>query len=113
MSDPRSAQIDDPLLNVTGLAKYGEEWAGGLSTQSPLVSPLYGSLAGLPPTVVYSSSRDLLTIDTLRLRDRVIAEDIPNVTFQLQNGELHDWVIYAPLPDAQAERKDLYGALDI
>ena len=113
MSDPRSAQINDPLLNVPGLAKYGEEWAGGLSTQSPLVSPLYGSLAGLPPTVVYSSSRDLLTIDTLRLRDRVIAEDIPNVTFQLQNGELHDWVIYAPLPDAQAERKDLYGALDI
>ena len=48
MSDPRSAQIDDPLLNVTGLAKYrANEWAGNLSTQSPLVSPLYGSLDGL------------------------------------------------------------------
>ena len=113
MSDPRSAQINDPLLNVAGLAKYGNEWAGNLSTQSPLVSPLYGSLEGLPPTVVYSSSLDLLTIDALRLRDRVIADDIPNVTFRLRNGELHDWVIYAPLPDAQAERKDLYGDLGI
>ena len=113
MSDPRSAQIADPLLNVMGLAKYGKEWAGDLSTQSPLVSPLYGSLQGLPPTVVYSSSRDLLTIDALRLRDRVLAEDIPNVTFRLRAGELHDFVIYAPLPDAQAERQGFYGDLDL
>jgi triacylglycerol lipase len=113
MSDPRSGQIDDPLLNVAGLAKYGKLWAGELGTQDPLVSPLFGSLDGLPPTVVYSSSRDLLTVDTLRLRDRVLAEHIPNVTFRLRKGELHDFVIYAPLPDAQAERMNLYNDLDL
>jgi triacylglycerol lipase len=113
MSDPRSAQIDDPLLNVASLAKYGKLWAGDLATDDPLASPLFGSLDDLPPTVVYSSSRDMITVDTLRLRDRALAEDIPNVTVRLANGEMHDWVIYAPLPDAQAERTNLYSDLDL
>jgi triacylglycerol lipase len=67
----------------------------------------------LPPTAVYCSSRDLLTIDALRLRDRVLAEDISNVTFRLRQGLLHDFVIYAPLPDARAERTNLYNDLDL
>ncbi len=113
MSDPRSAQIDDPLLNVASLAKYGKLWAGDLATDDPLVSPLFGSLDGLPPTAVYSSSRDMITVDTLRLRDRVRAEGIPNFTFRLAKGEMHDWVIYAPLPDAQAQRANLYSDLDL
>jgi triacylglycerol lipase len=55
----------------------------------------------------------MITVDTLRLRDRALAEDIPNVTVRLANGEMHDWVIYAPLPDAQAERTNLYSDLDL
>ena len=33
------------------------QWAGDLDLTDPLASPLYGSLAGLPPTAVYSGSR--------------------------------------------------------
>jgi acetyl esterase/lipase len=113
MSDPRSADVDDPLLDVENGARYGKLWAGELDTQDPLVSPLFGSLDGLPPTVVYSSTRDLLTIDALRLRDRVLAENISSVTFRLRRGLLHDFVIYAALPDAQAERTNLYNDLDL
>ena len=67
----------------------------------------------MPPTVVYSSSRDLLAIDALRLRDRVRAEEIPHVAFRLRQGLLHDFVIYAPLRDARAERTNLYGDLGL
>jgi triacylglycerol lipase len=113
MSDPRSASIDDPLLDIANMIKDGKLWAGDLDTQDPLASPLFGSLDGLPQTALYSSSRDILTLDALRLRDRVLAEDIPNVTFRLRQGLLHDFVIYAPLPDAQAERTNLYRDLDL
>jgi acetyl esterase/lipase len=113
MSDPRSAEIDDPLLDIGNLARYGRLWAGDLDIQDPRVSPLFGSLGGLPPTYIYSSSRDLLTIDALRLRDRVLAEDVPDVTFRLRKGLLHDYVIYAPLPDAQADRTNLYNDLGL
>jgi acetyl esterase/lipase len=111
MSDPRSAEIDDPLLDIPNLAKDGVKWAGGLSTTDPLVSPLFGSLSGLPPTYVYSSSRDLLTVDTLRLRDRVAAEGIPDVTFTLRKGLIHDFATFPFLPDAHRVRPDIYRDL--
>jgi len=81
----------------------------------PRVSPLFGPLNNLPQVYVYSSSRDTLAIDTVRLRDRVLAENLSGFTFRLRKGLLHDWVIYAPLPDAQAERANLYHdlALDV
>jgi triacylglycerol lipase len=112
-SDPRSTNVDDPLLDIAHSARYGRLWAGELDTKDPLVSPLFGSFDGLPPTYVYSSSRDILTFDALRLRDRVLAEDISNVVFRLRQGLLHDFLIYAPLPDAQAERANLYSDLDL
>jgi acetyl esterase/lipase len=113
MSDPRSAQIDDPLLDVATAARDGRLWAGELRTMDPRVSPLFGSFDDLPPTAVYSSSRDMLVIDALRLRDRVLAEGLQNFTFRLRMGLLHDFAIYAPLPDAQAERMNLYNDLGI
>ncbi len=112
-SDQRSTGVDDPLLDIANSARYGNLWAGKLDTKDPLVSPLFGSFDGLPPTYVYSSSRDILTIDALRLRDRVLAENISNVVFRLRQGLLHDFVIYAPLPDARAERTNLYSDLDL
>lgn len=112
MSDPRSAQIDDPLLDIPNLTRAGQKWAAGpQDVANPLASPLFGSLDGLPPTYVYSSSRDLLTVDTLRLRDRVLAEDIPDVTFRLRNGLIHDYATFLFLPDARAERTNIYGDL--
>lgn len=76
-----------------------------------MASPLFGSLAGLPPTYVYSSSRDLLTVDTLRLRDRVLVENIPDMTFRLRRGLIHDYPIFPFLPDAVAERDNIYRDL--
>ncbi len=111
MSDPRSAEIKDPLLSVSGLAKSDAKWAGPAGTADRLASPLFGSLEGLPPTYVYSSSRDLLTVDTLRLRDRVLAEDVPDVTFRLREGLIHDWFIFPFLPDAHGDRPSVYQDL--
>ena len=111
MSDPRSAEIDDPLLDIPNLRRAGGDWAGELDPADPLASPLFGPLGGLPPTYVYSSSRDLLTVDTLRLRDRVLAENIPDVTFRLRRGLIHDYPIFPFLPDAVAERDNLYRDL--
>jgi triacylglycerol lipase len=113
VSDPRSAVVDDPLLDVTNMVAYGRLWAGGLPTDHPRVSPLYGSLEGLPPTVVYASSRDRLVIDALRLRESALAQGVSNVTFRLRAGLLHDYAMYAPLPDARAECANLYADLGL
>lgn len=111
MSDPLSAAIRDPLLTVRSLRKFGIAWAGDLDPTDPIVSPLFGSLDGLPPTTVFSGSQDMLAADALRLRDRVIAEGLTDVTFVLRKGLVHDWPIFPFLPEAQSIRPQIYSAL--
>ena len=90
LSDPASQTIDDPYLNASEVQAWGRLWAGDLDLADPRVSPLFGSLAGLPPTVVYSGSLDLLSPQVLRLRERALAEGA-DFTFVLRKGLIHDW----------------------
>ena len=82
---------------------WGRLWAGDIDPADPRVSPLYGSLAGLPPTAVYSGSLDLLSPQVLRLRERALAEDV-DMKFVLRKGLFHDWA---------AVRPDIYRQLGI
>ncbi|MCV7347024.1 alpha/beta hydrolase [Mycolicibacterium rhodesiae] len=114
LSDTFPNPVDDPLL---GNPHDGHDnnlltWAGDLAANDPVVSPIFGSLAGLPPTTVYSSSRDLLTQQALRLRDKATAAGA-DFTFVLRKGQFHDWTIFAPLPDAYRERAGIYQSLGL
>ena len=62
----------------------GKIWAGDLPENNPLVSPLYGSLKGLPPTYVYSGSLDSVAPDALVLAAR---SRIPRSADQLRTGQ--------------------------
>ncbi|WP_082964168.1 PPE family protein [Mycobacterium sp. E796] len=94
-SNPNIAFVQDPLLPVAPGIQIGKEWAGGLSTTNPEVSPLYGNLAGLPPTYVYSGNLDSLSPDVLVLQHNAALAPAP-FNFVLGNGEIHDWVILTP-----------------
>jgi triacylglycerol lipase len=78
-----------------------------------LVSPLYGSLAGLPPTAVYAGSIDVVGPDVLLLQDKALATPGADFTFVLREGELHAWPSLWFLPEAQAVRPDIYQQLGI
>ena len=110
MTNPAIVTIDDPLLSVSSLKRSGALWAGGLDTTDPSISPIYGSLLGLPPTTIYSGSRDLLSPDVLRLQDMAIAQNAP-ISFVLRSGEIHDWPIIPLLPDALEVRPGIFAAL--
>ncbi|MCT7660635.1 alpha/beta hydrolase fold domain-containing protein [Mycobacterium deserti] len=101
----------DPLLDVPNLQQAGRDWAGELGTLHRYASPLYGSLEGLPPITGFSGSLDLLTPDTLRLQQRVAEGGYTNFTFDLRRDLIHDWGIFAFLPDAHAIRPSVYRAL--
>ncbi len=114
LGDTFENPVDDPLLGNPANSHDNKlsTWAGDLDPSDPIVSPIYGSLAGLPPTTVYSSSRDLLTQQALRLQVKAIAESA-DFTFVLREGQFHDWTIFAPLPDAYRERAGIYQALGL
>jgi triacylglycerol lipase len=97
-TNPAIALVHDPILPPlgTGAQNISTVWAGGLSETNPLVSPLYGSLKGLPPTYVYAGSLDSVAApNALSLQQEAVAQGAP-ISFVLANGEIHDWVLLSP-----------------
>jgi len=95
MTNPNIALVQDPLLPFGAAQELGKVWAGNLSVNDPMVSPLNGNLSGLPHTTVYSGNLDILSPDALVLRQEAAIADAP-FSFVLANGEIHDWIILTP-----------------
>ena len=106
---------DHDLKRIASLRKAGRQWAGDLSPTDPLVSPIYGSLAGLPPTAVYCGNLDLLAADVLRLKELALATAASDFTFILRNGAIHDWAMGGALgtPEAASVQRDIYEQLGL
>lgn len=110
VSEPTSADIALPAAGVELLREGGRLWAGDADPAHPQVSPLFGSMAGLPPIVVFVGTFDVLYPDTVRLQHRALAEGI-SVDTIVADGLVHVWPLYAHLPEARAIRSRLFAAL--
>ena len=95
MTNPNIAYVQDPLLPTQGAQELGQVWAGNLPVSNPMVSPLNGSLKGLPPTTVYSGSMDILSPDAVVLQQEAQAAGAP-FSFVFAHDEIHDWIILTP-----------------
>ncbi|BBZ37177.1 PE domain-containing protein [Mycobacterium conspicuum] len=98
LTNPSLGLVHDPFLPAPGTSKYFDifpRWAGNLALNDPLVSPLYGSLDGIPPTYVYAGSIDPAAPDALALAEKAVTESAP-MSFVLANGGFHDWILLSP-----------------
>lgn len=88
----------DRILAAPGLQWAGRQWAGTLSTGNPRVSPLNGSLEGLPPIALLAGTSDLLYVDAERLREqaRLAGHQLHFMPYQ---DMFHVWMA-APIPEA-------------
>ena len=75
MSNPGIPPVEplDSMLAPPGLIAAGVMWAGGLNVRSPLVSPIFGELAGLPPVFTFQGGRDIFVADTITLTEKIRA----------------------------------------
>src|SRR6476619_2668694 len=115
-SNPAIQFVDDPVVSGLFLSngrKNAQLWAGDLDLTDPLVSPLFGSLAGLPPTALYFGSLEILAPDGLVLQDKALATPGADFTFILRKGELHIWALNTILPETIAVLPDIYHQLGI
>jgi triacylglycerol lipase len=95
LNNPNIGFVHDPLLPVGPGQQIGKEWAGGLPENNYEVSPIYGSLNGLPPTYVYSGSLDSLGPDVVLLDQNAATQGAP-FSFVLRTGDIHDWILLSP-----------------
>ncbi|WGX99216.1 alpha/beta hydrolase fold domain-containing protein [Nocardioides sp. L-11A] len=64
-------------LTIAGMRRCGELYAGELGLAHPAVSPLLGTMAGLPPLTLVGGTADLLFPDARRLAGAAAAADVP------------------------------------
>jgi acetyl esterase/lipase len=73
----------------------------GQDGRQPYVSPLFGDLAGLPPTICVASEVEVLRDDSIRLHEKAIAAGV-DFEFHLWPYVYHDWAVAGePIPEAR------------
>lgn len=101
-SNPRipAVQPTDPWLATPGGRVLAERWRGENDLLDPVVSPLWGELAGLGPLTVFTGTRDVLNPDAHLLAEKAAAAGV-DLDLHEAAGEVH---VYPLVPTAAGRR---------
>lgn len=91
----------DPMITIEGITRVRDAYVGTADVRSPLASPIYADLAGLPPMLIQVGENELLLDDSTRLAERAKAAGV-DVTLEVWPGMIHVWHFFAAeVPEAQ------------
>lgn len=96
----RDVEARDRMLAVSGLEACGAMYRGELAPDDPMVSPLFGSLEGLPPMAIFSGTSDILLVDGRRLNDKLTALGSRSHVYCEYPGMFHAWMLF-PVPEGR------------
>lgn len=96
-----NADVDNSLVSYEGLLEASAKlYAGERDLKDPLLSPLYGDLAGFPPSILISGTRDLLLSLTVRTHRKLRNSGV-DADLQVFEGMSHAQYLTAyPAPEA-------------
>jgi epsilon-lactone hydrolase len=97
----------DPFSTPAMLRQFAADYLAGADPKTPLASPLFASLAGLPPLLIQVGTADLLLSDSERLA-AAAAEAGVDVTLEIGEGLPHVYQILLGTPEA-AEATERIG----
>jgi salicylate hydroxylase len=105
---PSVAQFagQDPAANRDLLTYMGASYFQGHEPTDPLVSPLYGDPAGLPPLFVTASEGEVLLSDATRMAERAKAAGV-DVTLRLVEDSVHVYTLFPFLPETVATMAEI------
>jgi len=121
---PACAACLSPWVDLTGESKptntdscamfvaedgpaFAKVYLNGASAKSPLASPLYAELTGLPPLLVQVSSTEMLFDDSQRLHDKALASGVES-KLHVYPSVPHVWQMFAGvMPEADQALKEI------
>lgn len=86
----------DPLFDRTSLVTMAGHYAGEHPLTDPRISPLYGDLQGLPPTLIQVGDAEVLLSDSTRLAERLRMAGV-EVELDVWPHAVHGWQMFAGL----------------
>jgi monoterpene epsilon-lactone hydrolase len=91
----------DPVVQREGLVGMAQAYLGGKNPRTPLASPLYADLKGLPPLLIQVGDAETLLDDATRIAARARAAGV-QVKLEVWPEMIHVWQLFASfLPEGQ------------
>ncbi len=101
----------DPSLSHQLMLDVAGVYAVDYALDDPAVSPLFGSMKGLPPTVLTTGTRDLLSEMTIRLARQLRRAGV-EVECNVWPGLWHVFEFYDELPEAAESLREIAAFLN-
>jgi epsilon-lactone hydrolase len=83
----------DPLIQRAYLEELATAYLGGADPRTPLASPLYADLSGLPPMLIQVGSAETLLDDSVRLARQTGASGV-RATLSIWPDMIHAWHLF-------------------
>ncbi len=74
-------------------------YLNGHDPKDPFASPLFGDLAGLPPSLMITGGDEILLPENEALHQKLLAAGVPS-TLYVEEGMWHVYPLY-PVPEAR------------
>ena len=88
----------DPIVGQAGVAEMAQAYLGTASPRTPLASPLFADLRGLPPLLIHVGSDEVLLDDAVQLAARAKAAGV-ETTIEVWERMIHVWHWFLPMLD--------------
>jgi acetyl esterase/lipase len=92
---------DDPVVNRADILRIANAYLGGSAPRSPLASPLFADLGGLPPMLIQVGTAEVLLDDSARLTKKAREAGV-DISYEPWEGMIHVWQYHAAtVPEAK------------
>lgn len=86
----------DFMLSLDLLLQSAQLYLGNSDPRSPLASPLYADLKGLPPVLIQVGSDEMILSDSTNFAEQARAQGV-DITLEIWEGMQHEWQFAANL----------------
>ena len=86
----------DPMVGKEGLDTMAAAYLAGRDAKTPLASPLFADLKGLPPLLIQVGTEEALHDDSMQLKTHAESAGV-DVSAESWSGMVHVWHIFHPL----------------
>jgi monoterpene epsilon-lactone hydrolase len=86
----------DPIVRRSGVEEMARAYLGATPPRTPLASPLFADLRGLPPLLIHVGSDEVLLDDAVQLAERAKAHGV-DATLEIYDRMIHVWHWFLPM----------------
>ena len=98
--DIELSKREDVMMTVERLSSAARDYVGDADPADPLISPMFGDLAGLPPMLIQMGTADLLLADCRKFYQKCLDAGV-DVRYEEYPDCFHDFMMLSVLPEAR------------